>query len=343
METKPFNDLSEGLQKEIIAYIEANQPEVYWDYNDSISKEQIEKIFKSEEGVNDVENEIWDLNHDEQWRLELNCMTEVLSKFKDRIIIELGSNAEEDEDEEMDWEEDFKEFCRECIYVDMNMDDLLGNTSDQVFFYDTCEEFGDQCFNSQMDKYNDVRRIKKTLGIKTKDFDNKIKVLLDNASYGGQLVVYFQAGVKELRECMNKATEKSIITFTRNVSIAITNTGNGSGHDITIKHEFELPFNPENLFYEDTIKYNYSWEVCGMSRDWCNGTKWGFREKTRKQRVAKSSLNAAIDRDKEYQRVFDSGKCTFGDMDYKRHRDMKYSNDYPCGSRCPHCGTFFVD
>ena len=337
MRTMVELNLSEDLEKEIIAYIEKNQPEVYWDYNDELSKEQIEQIFKTKDGLNDVENEIWDRNIDYIFQLEDEAIKECMSEFEEKINAEL--NTEDSED----WEDDFKEFCREYIGVDMNIKDLIRRTSEQVFFYDTCEEFGDQCFNSQMDKYNDVRRIKKTLGIKTKDFDNQIKELLNNASYGGQLVVYFMADVQTLRECMNNATEKSMITFKRSVSVAITNTWNGSGHDITIKHDFELPFNPENLFYEDTINYNYSWEVCGMVHDWCDGTDWGFRTKTRKQRVAKSSLNAAIDKDRELKRIYDSGKCTFGDMDYKRHRDIKYINEYPCGSRCPHCGTFFID
>jgi len=343
METKVAFDLSEGLRAEIISHIEKNQPEVYWDYNDELSKEHIEQIFKATDGLSDVENDLYDRNIDYIFGLEDGAIKEYLSEFKSKIMGELCPELDEDDFEEFEWEEDFREFCREYIHVDFCMNDLLRRTREQVFFYDTCQEFGDQCFNSAMDKYNDIRRIKKTLGIKTKDYDERIRELLDNASYGGQLVVYFKADVKLLRECMDNTTDKTMITFKRDVSIAITNTGNGSGHDIDIKHEFELPFNPENLFYEDTIKYNYSWEVCGMSYDWCDGTDWGFRTKTRKQRTAKSSLNASIDRDREYKRVYDSGKCTFGDMDYQRHRGITYRNEYPCGSKCPHCGTFFVD
>ena len=32
-----------------------------------------------------------------------------------------------------------------------------------------------------------------------------------------------------------------------------------------------------------------------------------------------------------YEQTFRDGKCTFGDMNYKRHRDVRYSNEYPAG------------
>jgi len=336
METKTISELSEGLKNEIIAEIKKNQPEIYWDYRDEMSKENIDKIFSSEDGLNDVENEIWDLNIDYVCDLEHERCKDLISESEDKINEELNSEDSEE------WEEEFNDFAREYICVDMDLKGLLRNNRDEVFFYDTCEEFGDQCFNSAMDKYNDIRRIKKTLGIKTNQFDAKLRELLNNASYGGNLVVYFAADVLTLRDYVFSETKK-FITFKGNVSIAITDTCNGSGHDVCINHSFKLPFNPENLFYEDTIKYNYSWAVCGMCRDWCSGTDWGFELATKKVKTKESSLNAAIAKDREYKRVFASGKCTFGDMDLTRHRNAPYVNEYPCGNRCLDCGTFFID
>lgn len=336
METETIFELSESLKNEIISEIEKNQPEMYWDYNDGLSKENIEKIFSEENGLNELENELWELNIDYICDLEAERCKELISEFEERINEELGTEDSEE------WEEEFRDFAREYICVDMDLKGLMRNNRDEVFFYDTCEEFGDQCFNSAMDKYNDLRRIKKTLGIKTNKFDAKVRELLNNASYGGNLVVYFAADVMTLRDCVF-SKEKQFITFKGNVSIAITNTCNGSGHDVEIQHSFKLPFNPDNLFYEDTIKYNYSWAVCGMSRDWCNGTDWGFELATKKVETKESSLNASIAKDREYKRIFASGKCTFGDMDINRHRRVSYVNEYPCGNRCPDCGTFWID
>ena len=84
-------------------------------------------------------------------------------------------------------------------------------------------------------------------------------------------------------------------------------------------------------------------EVCGMTNDWCDSTKWEtgmipFTGSVRKSRMAEYKKQEAA-----YEQTFRSGKCTFGDMNYKRHRDVRYSNEYPAGCRCPHCGTFWID
>ena len=63
-----------------------------------------------------------------------------------------------------------------------------------------------------------------------------------------------------------------------------------------------------------------------------------FTGSVRKSRMAEYKKQEAA-----YEQTFRSGKCTFGDMNYKRHRDVRYSNEYPAGCRCPHCGTFWID
>ena len=47
--------------------------------------------------------------------------------------------------------------------------------------------------------------------------------------------------------------------------------------------------------------------------------------------------------DEKCDRVYASGGCTAGDMNMLRHRDVYYINNYPCGNKCPHCGTFWID
>ena len=41
--------------------------------------------------------------------------------------------------------------------------------------------------------------------------------------------------------------------------------------------------------------------------------------------------------------VFKTGGCTAGDMDMNRHRNTYYLNEFPCGTHCPHCHTFWID
>lgn len=343
METKPFPELSEGLTADIVNYIENNQPSIYWDRGDELSKEQICKIFESEDGLNEIENEIYDNNVDYIWNLTLELKNEVLYHFKTRIISELGLNEAENEDEEMEWEEKFKDFCNEYISVDIDVRELARMTNDQTFFYDTCQELSDPYPYNAKDRLGDLKRVKKTLGIKTGEFNDTILEMIENASYGGRLVVYFQAGILDLCDWPKSTPPNNFIKFSGDVHIAIIDTAGGSGYDKVITHEFELPFDRDNLFYEDSIKYNYSWAVCGMCHDWCDSTKFSFHDKKSKKSINKSSLTLARAIDRTCTETYRKGGCTAGDMDFSRHRNMEYVNHYPCGSRCKDCGTFWVD
>ena len=337
METKTDFKLSEELNRKIIAYIEVNQPEYYWDYREELSKEQIEKIIKEEDGLFDVENEIYENNWGNNFELEDGCMDSVISEFEGEISEEIG-------DEQCVWEDDFKEYYREYISIDTDIKGLVKNTREQVFFYDTCEEFDETWCMNKTEIYNNLRRIKKTIGLKTNEHDKDIRLMLYQASYGGRLVVYFMADVYELYEALQHINDRTKIKFNGYVTIAIIDTCNGSGDNIEVKHTFELPFNKDNLFFEDVIKYNYSWAVCGMSHDWCSGTNWSIYEAKQKAKAVKeSSLNNSINHDRKLTKIYQSGKCTAGDMDMNRHRHVTYINNFPCGNKCLDCGTFWID
>ena len=45
--------------------------------------------------------------------------------------------------------------------------------------------------------------------------------------------------------------------------------------------------------------------------------------------IRKSRMTGYQQQEEAYERTFRSGRCTFGDMNYKRHRDVRYSNNYP--------------
>lgn len=133
------------------------------------------------------------------------------------------------------------------------------------------------------------------------------------------------------------------IRFHGNVVVAIADSRNGSGHHVRIPLDITFPFRRENLFVDSQVHYSYANEVCGMTNDWCDSTKWEmgmipFTGSVRKSRMAEYKKQEAA-----YEQTFRDGKCTFGDMNYKRHRDVRYSNEYPAGCRCPHCGTFWID
>ena len=321
-----WKDKKEDIQK----YIEKNQPEIYWDQNDELSEKDISKILESEEGLNEVENEIWENNLGYICDLENETIKEVISHFDLEEEMDEGEN-----------EEEFRDFCRDYISVDMNVNDLLNRTGDLVFFYETdvsTSGYG----QSEKEYKEELKSIKKVLKIKMKDktHDEKIMQMIYQASYGGQLVVYFNA---DLSEWVKRANNPSIKFG--NVNIAIIDTANGSGDSCFLNGtDFTLPFDQEKVFYERSIHYNYTYEVCGMSSDWCADTQWSFSDKKVGEKSDKKSITRIHkEKNEEYDRVYKSGKCSFGDMDITRHRNTTYVNEYPCGNRCPHCGTFWID
>jgi hypothetical protein len=165
--------------------------------------------------------------------------------------------------------------------------------------------------------------------------------MLQEASYGGQLVVYFYDGADSLITDNEKDWES--LSFTNPV-IAIINTGNGSGGDARLEgHTFSMPFVRANLFIDKYFKHNYVSAVCDMDQDWCEDSKAVFSLEPIQGRKPKSPLAAGALQDREYTKTYKMGKCTLGDRDITRHRDVYYINDFPCGNQCPHCGTFWID
>jgi hypothetical protein len=217
--------------------------------------------------------------------------------------------------------------------------DVLSRIGAIATFYDTGYEMESESWSWNEKRVNqEVRDIKKHLGIKGKEHDNDLSMMIRQASYGGSLVVYFNPDVEDIIKSTG-----NMIRFT-NPSIAIINIGNGSGDNCNLHGTtISLPFDSENIFVDKTIKYNYTHEVCGMYDDWCAGTGVEiYTKKTRKQ-TAKTNLNQLIDQDRKYKEVYEKGSCSTGDMDITRHRNKEYVNSFPCGTRCNDCNTFWID
>lgn len=324
------------LQKEIEEYITNHQPQLDWDYREELSGEQIAKLIKSpEDAMAEIEEELFEQNEDHCAELEKQTRKDILLHFRDKLKAAAGGKK---------WKKDAKEFIRECVSIDLNIEGLMRNTPAQVFFYDTgMETEGETWAFSPAERRLAKYRIKKTLSIPDSRFDKNIYEMIDNASYGGRLVVYFNMDIDDLLELMAKNANR--ITFS-NAAIAIIDNANGSGHDTELpKFTFSLPLKRENIFYEKAIHYNYTFSVCGMSSDWCDSTdvQTSFDPALESVQIPVSPLNAAIDQQKQYDLTYRSGKCTFGDMDITRHRNIIYINDFPCGNKCTDCHTFWID
>ncbi len=121
---------STGLTREeedkIVKYVQDNPIEIYWDYRDELSKEQIEEIFadtsteeKLMECVWSVQDSIMDMNLDYSFSLE--------TEFQDQVLKEFDL-----EDIEDDRKESLYELIRDNIVFDWNFDKLFSKSSVNV-------------------------------------------------------------------------------------------------------------------------------------------------------------------------------------------------------------------
>lgn len=267
---------------------------------------------------------------------------------KDELIADMQSAFDIDEHEAEELYNEFEDEIRDTIYDrdDSSVtQDLARNTSKFPIFYDTGHYV--ECAYPLTEKgaKEELRKIKKILGIKqaNKDFDKCITEMMYNASYGGNLVIYFTDNGYDLLREIEGTDKPNMIEFSGNVSIAIPNHGCGAGDHTEIKHTFILPFSHENLFVCKEVKYSYTYDVCGMYSNWCDGTNYKLIKTKSKKEATKSGKAEYVKREAELDAVFKAGGCTPGDMKYDRHRNTEYINNFPCGNRCKSCGTFWVD
>jgi hypothetical protein len=189
-----------------------------------------------------------------------------------------------------------------------------------------------------------MRNVKRALGIKIQNtkYNHAICQMIQQAYYGGQLVIYFRTNISKLISKEEK--DFNSITF-KNMEVAIINTDNCSGDNCKLQgHEVTFNFNRNNLFIDKINKYNYTYAICCMSENWCDCTSFELSfKKSKKTKVVNSISNSLLDREEAYNKTWKTGACTYGDMDMSRHKNKPYINEYPCGNRCTTCGTFWID
>jgi hypothetical protein len=270
-----------------------------------------------------------------------NNLPEELSRAFDVDVERAALFVEKYEDELKD--EIYERDCSDPVA------DMLRHTEDPVMFFDTGYEVQPEAGMDGGVLKDEVRGVKKALKIPARNtrYDSAITLMIEQASYGGQLVIYFRADVKDMLQIKNPPTDKpkNTVMFT-NPMIAIIDTVNGSGDNTDVEGwTVKYPLDLDSIFLDKTIKYSYTYRVCGMYSNWCDCTAVAFmRSRLGMKREKKSSaINALQAREAEYNRVFKTGGCTFGDIDINRHRNTYYLNDYPCGTHCPKCGMFWVD
>ena len=248
--------------------------------------------------------------------------------------------------------EEFKEHAEEIsdlIYERNDTDPvkrLIRNTSATCLFYSLGVEIeGYDTYSGNTRKESEAMscyKVRRALKLKKGQFDDEIQELVQNASYGGELRIYFNAVFNKLLSDDPENDFKSI-RFHGDVVVAIADSRNGSGYHVELPIDITFPFKRDNLYVDSQIHYSYADEICGMCNDWCDCTGWNVSMNPYDGILPSSTMNAHKEKEKLYEKTFREGKCTFGDVNYNRHRDITYINDFPCGNKCPHCGTFWID
>lgn len=237
--------------------------------------------------------------------------------------------------------------------------DLLRNTGNVSCFYDLGLEldcgyhYDFMCSPWRNESINKcVYKVCQKLGIKKSSPEAaKIQEVVENAAYGGDLRIYFQSDIQSLisghqyESIHDNKEDFQQIRFKGRVALAVYEPTEGSGDFVEIDIDRSFPFLRDNLVISSTEKY--SLERCfGMDRDWSDGyakPQLSMEPLKGKRTIKKSSAAELRERESELNKVFKAGGCTHGDMDITRHRDVYYDNSFPCGSRCPHCNTFWID
>ena len=314
---------------------------VYVDYRDSLDDhEDIIQEAVHKQDISVLGEQVW------EWYIENEDygMDYVLKELKSDLM----SKFDIDEDETDNILDEYQDRLRDDIHDRDESDtlhDLFRNTRDFVCFYDTGYEVpSDSWAWSEEDLKDEVEAVKTHLKIETDKYDNDIDLMIRQASYGGRLVIYFTMDEHYFMSQVDVQGDKpNTITF-EDPMVAVIDTYNGSGdHTDLPKHKFSMAFDPENVYLDKTIKYSYTYRVCGMYPDWCECTGVKLSRVENPEEVNKSSLAAEISVEQLYIQAYKAGGCTFSDMDINRHRGVFYKNEFPCGQHCPHCGTFWID
>lgn len=309
----------------------------YVDYRDSLSdKKDLLQESLSSNSLDPIHDKVWDW-----WDYpEGHYLDEIREKMEQDEAEDLFEMLE---DEIRDW--------LSANDTSTPVEDLLRNTGEITMFYSLGLELdgwksGFMCNPWRGSSYaQDAYRVRRMLGIaKGTPNANKIDHIIQEAYRGGELRIYFANTLSAVLSD-NPENDFKQIHFKGEFAVAVYNAGEGSGDFEYITLDKVFPFQRSNLYTSESEKYHL--ENCfGMCSDWLHkqDTPVFKTEAPKKGNKIKESKNAARNaQDAEYNRIFQGGACSAGDMDIRRHRGIYYSNDFPCGNRCPHCGTFWID
>jgi len=250
--------ISDEVKKKCIEYLKSNPKTIYWDRNDKLSLEQIDKLMKSQDDYYELENDIWEHNID------------YICELEDNLLKEIGNNFPELEDIEISDLRD--EFC-DYLSVDLNIEQLVRNTPDvrvRVVIHSNYEgvNYADRGIGDFKDS-DYIREVRKLL--KGKIDDKSFQQELDNImSCVNQFIFYFKTDIQSLIG-INEKFKKSI-TIPKEAWAGFYDSWNGSGsvlevkllEDVTLKKRYgKTEYDSIDIVLDENNKYSVE-EVYGL-------------------------------------------------------------------------------
>lgn len=222
---------------------------------------------------------------------------------------------------------------------------LFDNTGKIIMFYDLGYEMEPDSWKWNKPRINkEIAAIKSVLKIprSNKEFDNDLEMMIRQSNYGGNLVIYFRPLLSDA--CTLDDNDYQSLVINGKVKVAVIDLAGGSGDYCEVKAYTSIPFDRQNLKVCEAMNHSFTYKVCHLIESWCDDSKVSFSHAKVRGRKKKEVIKSTIYmKEAEYEKTFASGKCTFGDISFSRHRDIYYVHDFPMGHKCPHCGQFWVD
>lgn len=201
---------------------------------------------------------------------EAESLLKVLGEIKEKM-------AEEKRQEEFEkHREEITDLILSRSYTDP-AEELIKNSAAVNMYYSPGAKIEERI--GKASKTMSCYKVRRALKLKKGQFDTLIEELVDNATYGGELRIYFNAGFNELVTNDNGKDFRTI-RFHGDVIVAVANSFNGSGYHISLPLDITFPFVRDRLFVDSQVRYSYATEVCGMCREWCDSTSWETEYKT---------------------------------------------------------------
>ena len=311
--------------QEAIAWLEAEYPKginlIYIDY-----RERYEEMSSLQKLLKDCDND-----DDFNWKADAQYET---------IACIYREYTEQNEIDELT--EEVEDAMREWLYDHDTSNptrDLLKNTHDQLFYINTIDY-------SEEDKSNHKELLKK-YG-KTEDRKKEINYVINNQFYGAPVSFYFYASPLDVYNAIYDNDNKYIVIKRAYFSTIDRIQGsNWLGEKACFNLILPKDNFIENFFLDSAKSTGYGW---GSIAGQCNYDEAEvYSSKTQENGCLKieTEVSEAQKREARLQKDWDDSKhkkCTGGDMNWSRHvGPQEYSNNFPCGTTCKSCGTFWID